>query len=80
VSREYQNGQIQKETYFDNHHNQTLVKYYRNGKLNREMKFDYKFDSTGNWTMKKSFLKQYYAQGKEFIPVYVETRKIDYYE
>jgi len=79
-SSEYQNGQIQKETYFDSKHNQTLIKYYENKILNREMKFEYKFDDTGNWIVRKAFLKENFAKDEKFKPVYVETRKIEYYE
>lgn len=77
---EYQNGQIQQETYFDKNRNQTLVKYYDNGELNREMRFEYTFDKTGNWNVRKAFFKQNFAKDKKFIPVYVETRKIEYYK
>lgn len=79
-SSEYENGQIQNEIYFNNNHNQTLARYYENGKLNREMKFDYKFDKAGNWVIKKAYLKENFLKGKTFKPVYIETRKINYYE
>jgi len=75
----YESGEIKEEKEFDKYYNQVLVKYYTGGTLNREMKYEYEFDAQGNWIERKTFLKQHTSQDKNWIPVFVETRKIVYY-
>ena len=77
---EYQNGQIEKETFFDKYYNQISIKYYVKAALNKEMKYEYDFDSKGNWIEKKVSVKEYYGKENTFLPIIVETRKIEYYE
>lgn len=56
---EYQSGQIEKETLFDENYNQILIKFYKRGELNKEMKSEYDFDSKGNWIERKVFVKEF---------------------
>ncbi len=74
---QYNSNQIEKETLFDRFYNQTYVKFYRNGVINREMKYKYDFDKNGNWIKRKVFMKE---KNKNFRFSYVEIREIEYYE
>lgn len=76
----YKSGKIDKETEFDKYYNKTLERFYTGGALNREMKYEYEFDTKGNWIERKGFLKQDFSHDKSWIPIYVETRKIEYYK
>jgi len=76
---QYKLGQIENETLFDKYYNQILVKYYNEGTLNKEMKYEYVFDSNGNWVERKAFIKENSNTAKKFILIFVETRKIEYY-
>jgi hypothetical protein len=73
-------GKIEKETFFDKFYNQTLVIFYKNGSIIKEMKFDYELDKTGNWIKRKVFVKEYTRQEIKWIPIYSEIRKIEYYD
>ena len=75
----YKSGNLEEETEFDEFYNHTLIKFYDKGALDREMKYEYQFDSKGNWIERKVFLKQDFSRDKNWIPVFVETRKIEYY-
>ena len=77
---QFDDGQIEQETFFDKFYNQTLVKYYNNGLLERELKYEYEFDNRGNWIERKAFMKEYAGQNKNWKPVYIETRKIEYFD
>lgn len=76
----YESGKIEEEKEYDKFYNQILVRFYVSGALSREMKYEYEFDAIGNWIERKVFLKQNYAQDKNWIPIFVETRKIEYYK
>jgi hypothetical protein len=76
---EYKSGQIEKETFFDKFYNQTLVKHYHENTLQREKRFKYKFDKKGNWIQREASVKEY-SGSKKLISVYMETRKLEYYE
>ncbi|WP_321318074.1 hypothetical protein [Labilibaculum sp.] len=76
---EFQSGQIQKETTFDKFYNKTLVRFFVNEVPNREMKYEYKFDNKGNWIKSEVFVKENLELNK-IIPIFIETRKIEYYE
>jgi len=76
----YNSEQIQKETSFNNRYNKTYEKFYRNGSLDKEIKYDYKFDNKGNWIERKALIKEHYGENNKWLPVYVETRKIEYYK
>jgi len=76
----YKSGKIEEEKEFDKFYNQTLVKFYVSGALNREMKYEYEFDNKGNWIERNVFLKQDFGQDKNWILIFVETRKIVYYK
>jgi len=75
---EYQSDEIQKETTFDKFYNKILVRFFVNGNLNRVMKYNYKFDNKGNWIKREVFVKENIETNK-FIPIYNETRVIEYY-
>lgn len=77
---QYKLDKIEKETSFDKFYNQILVKFFVNETLNKEIKYEYNFDNIGNWTERKVFLKEYSGKNKKYILIFVETRKIEYYE
>ncbi|NOZ47301.1 MAG: hypothetical protein GXO79_11055 [Chlorobi bacterium] len=76
----FKNKKIEEERNFDKHLNPVSIKYYENSKLYRELKNEYSFDNYGNWIEKKVLMKQHFAKEKKFIPIYLVTRKIEYYE
>jgi hypothetical protein len=65
---------------FDKYSNATTKKIFEDGKLNKELKNIYRFDGKGNWIEKKVSSKEYFANANKFIPIYVESRKIRYWE
>lgn len=71
---------LREEIEYDKYYNPTNQKIYENSKLNRELKNEYKFDGKGNWTEKKVSLKEHFANSNKFIPIYIESRKIKYWE
>lgn len=73
----YKNNQIEQITEFDDSFNQVLIKFYGDGYLTIQRKYEYQFDSFGNWIERKILIKQ--ADSKEFIPMTKEMRKIVYY-
>jgi len=77
---QYQNGLIERETKFDKYYNPISIKYYMNGKINKILKFEYKFDKNGNWIEKTGFLSENPIKTDKFIPIFMEKRKIKYYE
>lgn len=76
---EYKSGQIEKETSFDTFYNKTFVRLYLSNTLNKEMKYEYEFDKSGNWIKRAVFMKEYFGD-KKTVPIFTETRKIEYYE
>ena len=70
---------LESKTEYDNHFNQVNKKIFQNDKLNREIKNKYEFDEKGNWIKKTVFLKDVFANSNKFTPIYVETRKIKYW-
>ena len=77
---QYQNGLIERETEFDKYYNQISIKYYMNSKINKILKFEYNLDKNGNWFEKKGFLNENSMENNKFIPIFIEERKIEYYE
>ncbi len=67
-------------TEFDILYNPINSKEFEGSKLNRELKFDYEFDENGNWIMKNTSMKEHFNNAKEFVPIYVDTRKISYWK
>ncbi|SEM32365.1 hypothetical protein SAMN04488008_1171 [Maribacter orientalis] len=65
---------------YDKISNVISEKIFEDGKLNRELKKEYEFDDYGNWIERKVYFKEHFANSKKFVPVYVETRKIKYWE
>lgn len=76
---EYQSGEIQKETIFDEFYNKTLVRFFVKGTPNKEINYKYKFDNKGNWIKSEVFVKENLESNK-MVPIYTETREIEYYE
>ena len=54
--------------------NNLLIQYHR------ELKFDYEFDENGNWIKKNVSMKEHFNNSKEFVTIYVDTRKISYWK
>jgi len=93
---EWKNGRILKQTNytisadsvkhinnimeFDILYNSIGSKDFEDSKLSRELKFEYEFDKHGNWISKNASVKEYSTNSNEFVPVYVDTRKISYWE
>ncbi|WP_282124779.1 hypothetical protein [Algibacter mikhailovii] len=67
-------------TAFDILYNTINSKEYEDSKLHRELKFDYEFDENGNWIKKNVSMKEHFNNSKEFVPIYVDTRKISYWK
>jgi len=67
-------------TEFDILYNPINLKEFKDSKLNRELKFDYEFDENGNWIKKNVSMKEHFNNSNEFVPIYVETRKINYWK
>ena len=79
-SIEYRNKQIEKVILFDKFYDESLISFYRNGTLERELKYEYEFDTKGNWIKRKAYVKNSSKHGDEFKFIYVENRKILYYD
>lgn len=77
---QYQNGITEKETEFDKYYNQIFVKYYTNGKINKILKSEYDFDKKGNWIARKGLLNENPMKNDKFTTIFIEKRKIEYYE
>ncbi len=71
---------LESVTIFDNYYNPINKKTYQNSELNREIKNEYEFDNNGNWIKKTVYMKEHFAGSKKFIPIYIESRKIKYWE
>ncbi len=67
-------------TEFDILYNPINSKEFEDSKLNRELKFDYEFDENGNWIKKNVSMKEHFNNAKEFVPIYVDMRKISYWK
>ncbi|TKG90462.1 hypothetical protein EYV94_23955 [Puteibacter caeruleilacunae] len=76
---QYKDGEISKETTFDEYFNPELVKFYKEGKLIKEMKYEYDFDRQGNWTSRKIAVKELRESDAVFTPVVKESRDIKYF-
>lgn len=77
---QYQSAQIEKETSFDKYYNPLLIKFYASATLNKELSYEYDFDKQGNWIERKVFMKEYSGKDKKILPIFTETRKIEYFE
>lgn len=93
---EWENGRIKKQTEYtilpdlskhineiaeyDKLFNPVNSKVYENSEINRELKYKYHFDDKGNWIKREVSMKEHFVGSKKFIPIYVETRKIKYWE
>jgi hypothetical protein len=55
-------------------------KIYENSKLVKELKNKYEIDDIGNWTEKKVLMKEHFNNSNKFVPIYIESRKIKYWE
>lgn len=69
---------LDEETEYDSLYNPIDLKIYHDSKLNRELKYSYEYDKSGNWIKRNISLKEYFADSKKFTPVYNEIRKIKY--
>jgi len=76
---EYESEKIEKESLFDKFYNKTLVRFYVNNALQKEMKYKYRFDKKGNWIQKDVFMKENPGD-KKIVPIYTETRTIEYFK
>lgn len=70
---------LMKETTFDSYYNPIHEKYYENNILTEELNIEYNFDTVGNWIKKTVALKAHASNSKTFIPNYIETRTITYW-
>lgn len=69
---------LDKVTYFDNLFNPISVEHYEKSKLKKVLKYKYKFDEFGNWILRQ-VLMQETSHSNKFLPVYEESRKIEYW-
>ena len=73
------NKHLDRITEYDKLFNPINEKNYENSELNRELKYDYEFDQFGNWTKRTVSMKEHFANSDKFIPIYVESREIKYW-
>ncbi|UAB82038.1 hypothetical protein INR76_04580 [Marixanthomonas sp. SCSIO 43207] len=66
-------------TEYDRQFNPINVKEFIESKINTELKYQYKFDKTGNWIERTVYMKEHYINSKKFTPAYIEKRKIKYW-
>ena len=71
---------LESVTEFDKYYNPLNEKTYQDSKLKRETKNEYKFDNNGNWIEKTVSLKEHFYNSKKFVAIYIESRKIEYWE
>lgn len=64
---------------YDKLFNPVNSKIYKKSKLKRELKYDYEFDQKGNWIKKTVSMKEHFENSNKFIPIYIESRKIKYW-
>ncbi|MFI2741478.1 hypothetical protein ACG2LH_01950 [Zhouia sp. PK063] len=67
-------------TEYDRQFNPVNIKIYENSELNRELEYDYEFDQFGNWIKRTVSMKEHFANSNKFIPIYIESREIKYWE
>ena len=79
-STQYKDKLIEKDIIYDKFYDETLISFYRNGSLERELKYEYEFDKKGNWIKRKAYVKNCSTHSEEFKLAFIETRKIVYYE
>jgi hypothetical protein len=75
----YQNGELIKETIYDNFYNPISEKEFRNNLLVSEFRNTYIFDSEGNWNVKIVEIKDGDSSSTKFKLLREETREIEYY-
>jgi hypothetical protein len=66
-------------TEYDRKFNPVNLKVYENSELNRELKYEYEFDKYGNWTKRTISIKEHFINSNQFVPIYIETREIKYW-
>jgi len=71
---------LMSEIIYDRYFNPIKEKHYENNILKEELKIAYNFDTIGNWVKKTVALKSHTSNSKKFIPIYVETRSLTYWE
>lgn len=71
---------LMREVIYDRYYNPIKEKHYENNILKEELKITYNFDTIGNWIKKTVALKSHTSNSKKFIPIYVETRTLTYWE
>ena len=92
---EWKNSRITKQTDYtisanSNKHLDRIIEYdklfnpinekiYENSELNRELNYDYEFDPFGNWIKRTVSMKEHFANSDKFIPIYIESREIKYW-
>lgn len=72
--------QLDRITGYNKLFNPINLKIYEDSKLNRELKYNYEYDEDGNWIKRTVSMKEHFANSDKFIPIYIETRKIKYYD
>ncbi len=73
------NKHLDRITEYDKLFNPINVKIYENSELNRELEYDYEFDKFGNWIKRTVSMKEHFANSDKFIPIYIESREIKYW-
>lgn len=70
---------LERITEYDRKFNPINLKVYENSELNRELKYEYEFDKYGNWTKRTVSMKEHFINSNQFVPIYIETREIKYW-
>ncbi|MCL3782576.1 YnfC family lipoprotein [Prolixibacteraceae bacterium JC049] len=79
VASEYKENKKEKQTEFDKAFNPVKVQYFRNGKEARTVKYNYKFDRTGNWIKRETWVSDNGDKSGEFVQSKTEVRDIKYF-
>lgn len=77
----YSDGEIMNRTIYNKSYNKIKTTYFSSeGKPDREMKYEYKFDAKGNWIECRVHVKNYAFEDPKFDLAWIESREIEYYD
>lgn len=76
---DYDSGEKNIETDYDKLENPLLQKFYKEGLLDREVKYEYVYDERNNWIERKVFGNKFVGLKGEFNLMFIEKRELDYF-
>ncbi len=75
-----QEKKLESVSVFNEIFNPINKKIYIDGKLNTEIKYQYKYDNHGNWIEKTTWQKEHWNKDEVFVLHFRQTREITYWE